>query len=250
MTLPNQPPDSPAQRIIEVLLRHGPMTVSELGTEIGVTATAIRAQLTRLVGEGWLLRTRRNVGPGRPAGVFAVSERARRFFGAGGPDVSRLLMEEIVRVAGENKARAILERVSHRMAEAARSSIGDGPPAERVHRLAEFLSREGVVAESAEAVAPARNLRLNVFTCPYNGLAHEHPELCDMERAAFSELVASPVQRHHCMLDGDPACEFEIGDGPASPARTVQLNTTRRPASAAKPAVEDTDGAEPAGEEF
>ncbi len=205
MLTPTQPSDSPAQRIIEVLLRGGPMTVAELAGELNVTATAVRQQLSRLVSEGWLLRTHRNSGPGRPAGVFAVAEKARRLFGAGGPDVSRLLIEEIVRVDGEGKARALLERVSRRIAEAAKPAVGQGPPAERIRRLADYLSHEGVMAESE-----SRGTRLSVFTCPYAGIVEEHREICEMEREAFSALVEQSVEQHQCMLDGHSACEFEL----------------------------------------
>lgn len=181
------------------------MTVAELMSSLGVTATAVRQQVNRLAGEGWLLRTHRNAGAGRPAGVFAVSEKARRLFQSGGPDVARLIVEELARSEGEDKTRALLERVSRRVTQAARPTVGKGPAAERVQRLAEFLTREGVVAESA-----ARGLKLNVFTCPYGGLAHEHREICEMERQAFSELVERPVEQQQCMLDGHAACEFKI----------------------------------------
>lgn len=203
--LPHQAQDSPTQRIIERLLRRGASTIVELTRDLGVTATAIRQQVNQLVDEGWLIRTRRSLGPGRPAGVFAVSEKTRRLFGAGGPDLSRLLVEEIAELEGEDKARLILERVSQRLARAARPAVGDGPPNERVRRLATYLSREGVLAES-DAVPQGQ--RLAVFTCPYAGLVEDHRELCEMERSAFSALIESPVRRDHCLLDGHAACEF------------------------------------------
>lgn len=209
--LPNQSEDSPTHRIIEALLRRGPLTVADLARELGVTATAVRQHVNHLADEGWLVRTRRSLGPGRPAGLFTVSERTRRLFGASGPDLSRLLMQEIAELDGEDKARVILERVNQRMARAARPAVGGGPPPDRVRRLAAFLSHEGILAESDSV---SHGERLAVFTCPYASIVDEHRELCEMERATFGELTESPVKQQHCMLDGHAACEFTFSPHP------------------------------------
>jgi DeoR family transcriptional regulator, suf operon transcriptional repressor len=205
--------DSPRDRIIRTLLHRGALTVTELTLELGVTATAIREQVNRLAAEGWLNRARRSQGPGRPAALFAVSEKTKRLFAGHGPDLSRLLVSEIAELDGEGKVQIILERVTRRMAEAARPAVGQGVLAERVRGLGTFLSHEGVLAESG---AQPQGQRLAVFTCPYAGVVEEHRELCELERAAFSELTASPVRRQHCLLDGHAACEFTFSqdDGP------------------------------------
>jgi predicted ArsR family transcriptional regulator len=207
--LPNQlGSDSPAQRVTAALLRHGPLSIADLVRELGVTTTAIRMQVNRLVAKGWLVQTRRSAGPGRPAGVYALSERARREIGVrSGPELSRLLLAEIAEQEGEQKTRSLLAGVSRRLAQAAKQSVGSGSPEERLHRLAEFLSGEGI---PAEAEAPPEGARLTVFACPYATLSAPQKDLCELERAAFSEVVNSPVETHRCVLDGDAACEFHV----------------------------------------
>jgi predicted ArsR family transcriptional regulator len=197
--------ESPRDRIIRTLLRRGALTVTELTRDLGVTATAVREQVSRLTSEGWLNKSRRSSGPGRPAALFALSEKSKRLFTGHGPDLLRSLIREIAALDGEAKVQIILERVTRRMAEAARPAVGNGALAERVRGLEAFLSHEGVVAESD---TQPQGQRLAVFTCPYSGVVEEHRELCELELAAFSELTASPVQRQHCLLDGHRACEF------------------------------------------
>ena len=214
--LPNQDTDSPTHKVIDVLLRRGPLTVAELTRELGVTATAVRQQVRRLADEGWLTRTRRGRGLGRPADMFAISKNTRRLIAAGGPDVSQLLIQAIADLDGEDKARAILQHVNQRMVDAARPGVSAGPASERVDRLATFLERQGIVVESGSS---PRGQRLAIFTCPYAGLVEDHRELCDMEQTTFSALTDSAVRRHHCMLDGHGACEFTFSprDGAAGP---------------------------------
>ncbi|NLG44544.1 MAG: MarR family transcriptional regulator, partial [Phycisphaerae bacterium] len=92
--------DSPALRIVNLLARRGPCTIAELVAALGVTTTAVRQQVNRLVARRWLIRTRRRQGPGRPADVFALSDDARRMLGGQAEELSRLLLEQIAEMPG------------------------------------------------------------------------------------------------------------------------------------------------------
>lgn len=205
---------SSAQRVIEVLVRCGPLTMAQLVAELGVTTTAVRQQINRLLAAGWVTRTQRRRGPGRPADVFAISEDARRRLGANLGELSRLLIEEIVDVEGPARGRMLLRRVGRRMAESQRSAVGEGPPADRLRRLAELLNRDGMMVAAEQS---GSDLKLTVFTCPFRGLASEHPEVCDMEREAFSALLGGPVQLRQCMQNGQARCEFGVSAETSAP---------------------------------
>ncbi len=214
-------PRSPGQRIIKLLMRQGPMTISELVAALGVTTTAIRQQVNRLLAEGWLMRSQRRGGPGRPADVFAVAEEAKRLFGGQAEELSRLLLDEIERSDGPDKRRALLEAVGRRMAGSARPFVGQGHASDRFARLADLLSREGVLAEADRS---GDELKLAVFTCPYHGVASGHREICEMEREAFSELLGDAVALDRCVLDGHPCCEFRAPAGREPPGSAGEQN--------------------------
>ena len=198
---------SAGQRIIEEIARHGHLTIADLVDRLGVTTTAIRQQVNRLLADRWLVRDRRHGVPGRPADVFSLSEKTKRLFGGLNDELSKLLIEEIAQLEGPARSRSILQSVGRRMAEQGRAFIGAGPPAERLQRLADLLSHEGVLAETH---GQADNLHLTVFTCPYRGLASAHPEVCEMERETFSALLGGPVRRDQCVREGHERCEFSI----------------------------------------
>jgi len=216
-TGPGSQASSPAQRIIDLLTRRGPLSTAELVHALGVTTTAVRQQVNRLAAEGWLVRTRRTHGPGRPADVFAISAQTRRQFGARNDELSRLLIEEILNVEGPSRGRSILRRVGKRMAQNERPAVGEGPTADRLRRLADRMTRDGMVVETNGS---PDHPRLTVFTCPYHGLAEEHREVCDMERETFSTLLGGPVQLEQCVLDGHTRCEFSVR---SRPRRTGKL---------------------------
>ena len=198
---------STAQRIVDQVARRGHMTIADLVDSLGVTTTAVRQQVNRLVAEGWLMRTRRHGVPGRPADIFTTSEQAKRLFAGLNDELSKLLIEEIAQAEGPIRSREILQAVGRRIAAQGRRFVGEGPPVERLRRLADMLSQEGVLAETSGS---QNDLRLSVFTCPYRSLAHEHREVCEMERETFSDLLGGAVERNQCVLDGHERCEFSL----------------------------------------
>jgi len=187
------------------------MTVRELQLAMGVTTTAVRQQLTRLVREGLAVRTQRQGGTGRPADVFALSERGQGLFGGQSAALCGVLVSELLELAGPARSQEVLQHLSHRLADAARDSVGDGPPAERVRRLAEHLGRNGDLVEAEER---ERGLTLKLFTCPYGTLPHAHRAICEVERAAFRDIVGGPVELDRSMPEGHSCCEFSVAATP------------------------------------
>jgi len=187
------------------------MTVAQLVAESGVTTTAVRQQVYRLLLEGLVVRTKRRQGPGRPADVISVSERGRQLFGGHSDELCRLLMEEISEREGPERAREILRGVSRRIARQTHPMIGSGPLRERLRKLAALWQEHGLLVDVDDDLSPS-GLRLTVFTCPYPDLADGHREICEMERESVSELVGSRVTLDSCLLDGGRCCRFSVVD--------------------------------------
>lgn len=200
---------SPARRIIDLLLRQGRMTIAQLVEATGVTTTAIRQQVDRLVSEGWLSREGRRGGLGRPAHVLSVSDQTKRLFGHQSDDLARMVIEETIAQIGSDRAREILRSVGQRMAQVSHDQVGDGPIAERLQNLATVMQQSGMLVETGRT---ERGLSLTVFTCPYPELASGHREICDMEIETVSELMGGPVELHQCIQDGHHCCEFSISE--------------------------------------
>ncbi len=206
--LPHAPEEgTPGRQIIDLILRHGPLTIAELIAHIGVTATAVRQQTDRLVSEGWLTRAQRRGGPGRPAHVLSISDETRRLFAQQSDELSALLVEQIVESHGPDTAQELLRAVGRRLASRSRAVVGDGATEQRMRRLAELMNRQGMLVD---ACCSEQGVKLNVYTCPYPELAGQHREICEMERETMSELVGHEVALSHCMQDGHRCCEFSV----------------------------------------
>lgn len=206
--LPHTPEEgTPGRQIIDLILRHGPLTIAELVSRMGVTTTAVRQPVDRLVSEGWLTRAQRRGGPGRPAHVLSISDETRRLFAQQSDELSALLVEEIVESDGAGRAQQLLRAVGRRLASRSRATVGDGATEQRVRNLAELMNRQGMLVD---ACCSEQGMSLNVYTCPYPDLAGQHREVCEMERETVSDLIGHDVALSHCMQDGHHRCEFSV----------------------------------------
>ncbi len=204
------------RQIAELLLRRGTMTIAELADALGVAKTSVRPQVDRLVLEGWLDRARRRQGPGRPADIFSASDRARQHLAEPTTgEFARLLLEEVADSETRAKVRAILDGVGLRTMGLLRPIIGEGPVADRVRRLSEFLEGRGILTDASHS---KQMVTLRFHTCPYFGLADEYRQVCAMHRKTLAELLGGEASAHCCRLDGQPRCEFKVNIAPSVPS--------------------------------
>ncbi len=209
------PPHSPAGRIVALLARHGSLTVSELAGELGVTATAVRQHVHRLLYEGWVERGRRHKGPGRPADVLSLSDQGRRLFAGDLADFTRLLLDELTRAEGHSKVQELMRRTLERLNADLAGRLGSGgDTVERVRRLVELLAERGTVADTTTT---DDGVRLNVYTCPFHGLAGPSLELCELERETLSRLTGQEARLSQCLASGHSRCEFQVAVPAAAP---------------------------------
>lgn len=224
---------SPARLVVELLARREQMTIAELVGAMGVTTTAVRLQVNRLLAEGWVEASKRRGGPGRPADVLRLSAAGRQLFGQRADDLCKLIIDELLESEGVERTRRIMRGVSKRLAAQFRGGIGEGEAgdangnaaghtssdaagqmgngaaAEQLRRFAELMNEKGVLVDAERC---GRGNRLTVYTCPFPDLVADHPVICEMERAAIGELLAADVQLDCCMAAGDKRCEFHVGE--------------------------------------
>ncbi|HZW32242.1 MAG TPA: AsnC family protein, partial [Isosphaeraceae bacterium] len=62
--------ESSDRELLDLIRRRGPLTVPEMAASLGVTGTAIRNRLARLLGTGLVERRAERGGRGRPRHVY------------------------------------------------------------------------------------------------------------------------------------------------------------------------------------
>nr|WP_157109686.1 metalloregulator ArsR/SmtB family transcription factor [Rhodococcus sp. WMMA185] len=205
--------------VVKLLLEEGPITASEIGTRLGLSAAGVRRHLDALLESGEAREVSaagtRHRGRGRPAKYFQITAEGRGRLDHAYDDLAGAAMRQLREVGGDA---AITDFARRRV----QAIIEDVTPAadhsaEGVEATAEAIADAFTTAGFAASTRPVGNgVQICQHHCPVSHVAEEFPELCDAEQEAFTELLGTHVQRLATIANGDCACTTHVPTRPAS----------------------------------
>ena len=210
------PPPSPRQSdaaVIDLLRVQGSLGIGDLSSALGVTATAVRQRLDRLMRQGLVAREAVGGRRGRPAHEYSLTDAGRRAGGDNFRDLAVVLWREIRGVRDLEVRRGLLGRIGSALASMHRAEVEGDTATDRLRGVAGILQQRNIAC-TVEATAVDGGVPLPVLTsyaCPYPDLAEEDRGICAAERLMIEELVGSPVRLAECRLDGASCCRFAVG---------------------------------------
>lgn len=182
------------------------MTVTELAAGMGVTSTAVRQRLNRLMGQEYVERTVARHGRGRPCHHYRLTEKGKRKAGSNFTDLAVVLWQEIARLEDPEIRSLMMRRLASRLAVMYADKIQGRTLEEKMQALSELFTQRQIPMD----VDQSHDLPvLTTAACPYPELAAQDRSICNMERMLFSELLGAEVHLSKCRLDGAECCSFE-----------------------------------------
>lgn len=185
--------------------------IGELTEKLGVTATAVRQRIDRLLEMGLIDREKIVAGRGRPTYRYRLTVVGFRRVGANPADLADALWREILAIDDELLRDKILSAVAARLGRqfAAEVSVGHEHEsfAMRMEKLSEMMAARHIPSEvSHSGTLPV----LDIGECPFPSLTDtsEDRAMCRLEEQMISEALGQPVHLSSCRLDGDACCQF------------------------------------------
>jgi predicted ArsR family transcriptional regulator len=201
--------ESSDRSLLDLIRREGPLTIAAMSARLGVTATAVRNRLSRLVGSGMVERWAMPGGRGRPKYAYQASVAAHKRLGQNYADLAVVLWDEMMRTVADRKLRRLLfSRIIDRLAEQYRAQVTGVGWERRLVQLGTILHDRGIEAEVTSGgvgVLPV----LKQHSCPYYELAEADRAVCAMERKMFEKVLGRSLRLSQCRLDGHRSCDFE-----------------------------------------
>lgn len=206
---------SASDRLLMALKMRGPQTSAVLGAQLGITGEAARQQLLRLEEQGLVLSRSEIRGVGRPVAMWHLTEAAERRF----PDAHAQLTVDLIGTMRSELGQAAVDtiiaarerdtRIAYGQAMASATSLP-----ERIATLADVRSREGYMAEWAEAADGSYLLIEN--HCPICAAAAICQEFCRAELNVFREVLGPDVriEREEHIVQGARRCAYRITPEP------------------------------------
>lgn len=209
MTHPN--PNENDAAVLEQLRVRGPMSVTGLCENLGVTATAIRQRLGRLAAGGLIEREADRRDRGRPVFTYRLTAEGRSAVGENLADLAESLWLEVLAIEDASVRGRVIEGVIQRLTDKYRSQIYGRTLAERLESIAVLFRQRKIpfVVESENSLPVLR-----IIGCPYPRLNDRGTEICELEQQLFARLLDIPIALQHCQCgsSGGVCCTFSAGN--------------------------------------
>ena len=194
--------------ILEILKEQGQATVDELAERLGLTPMTVRHHLNVLQSQDLVAVTqlRYRQSAGRPRHVYTLTEAGNDLFPVNYHGLADRLLDEIKALVGTDEVRRIFRRIGEKLAAEA-PDIRDLPLAERVSRVADFLTERGFISRWEKLEG---GYALYEFNCPYRRVARDHAEVCQMDMALISMLLGVEPKRIHGAASTGEYCTYFI----------------------------------------
>jgi predicted ArsR family transcriptional regulator len=198
-------------RVARSILANGPSTAVDLGKRLKMTPAGVRRHLDALLAEHLVearqQRTYGQRGRGRPAKVFALTDRGRGVFYQAYDQLAVEALKFLADSAGNDAVEGFARKRVAELADRFRERLDGVPAEERPTLLARLLTEEGYAATVRETgKVPAVGQQLCQHHCPVAHVAEQFPQLCEAETEAFAELLGTHVQRLATIAHGDGVC--------------------------------------------
>lgn len=207
------------RQLLEALRGEHPLGIAELTAALGVTATAVRQRIERLLESGLVSREKVVSGRGRPTFAYQLTLLGHRRAGADYAELADAMWHEILAIDSPALRQELLSRIARRLGKQYRQQLSADPSAQsslesRMESLKQILSGHRIPADiSTVGQLPV----IGFLACPHPDLASSDGgegdgsygrAMCHLEEEMLSEALGSPVHLHSCRLDGDRCCQF------------------------------------------
>jgi predicted ArsR family transcriptional regulator len=209
--LPRRAAEGTSGRIIE-LLRRGPMTVDELSAALGLTRTAVRAQLATLERDDVVEQRGSRRGTSKPARMYGVTSQAELLFSRAYVPILTQLLHVLARDVSSVEFDTIMREVGRELMSG--RSVARGSLRERVDAASALLNELGGLTEVGEDDGL---YVIRSHGCPLAAATANHPEVCNALESLLSEFVGTRLTKCCDRYDRVRCC-FEVARDSAATA--------------------------------
>jgi predicted ArsR family transcriptional regulator len=202
--------DEGDQDFLQLLHGRGDSTIQELCEAAGVTATAIRQRLARLLDLNLVERVAIRTGRGRPHHNYRLTDVGRQSLGDNYGELARLLWDQIQAIPTGPVRDRLLDGLKDEFAKRLGAAVNGGTVDQRLIQLKVALEARGFdVQVDHDSEGPAI---LRERYCPYHELAVADRRICDLEQQVFEQILGAPLELVQSCRDGGSCCEFRVAE--------------------------------------
>lgn len=205
----NHIPEMPTRRMIMTLLKtRGPMGVSPLASELGITEMGVRRHLKSLEQDGLIEVSVVRQAMGRPLYMFGLTPLGDEQFPRNYDHLMLELLEELADEQGPSAVHALFEGRKRKLLKRYAPQLSGESLRSRVRELADIQHAAGYMTSWEQEEDGSYSFY--EYNCPISQVAKQYRRACECEKDMFEELLDAEVVRTDCLADGGRCCLYQI----------------------------------------
>ncbi len=197
-------------------------TVDVLAEAAGVSPVTVRHHVNSLLADGLIESesVRRSVG--RPYHIYHLTEAGQELFPKKYFALSNRLLGELKERFSAEVVNDLFQSLVQKIIDEHHHEFEHLDFESRLNYLMHLLADEGFLARWERNGA---GYRITEYSCPFLTMGQQHAEICTLDTALIQAVLATEIEQHSCMLNGDDCCQFELvpHDGHAPNTTTIAL---------------------------
>ena len=198
---------STKDRILQTLLRKPKITINEIASAVGINAISVRHHLSNLEKEGLIDAEEERHGVGRPRLMYSLTQDGMERFPTKYLRLTTLLLAQMKETMPALAVVKLFNQVAEDMAKEYSEQIKGLSMEDRLDFVKDLLAQEGFTVEWEKK---GREYQIHEISCPYYQIGITHPEVCTVDQALISKMLALPANKVQCILNGGSHCTYVV----------------------------------------
>ncbi len=192
-------------QVLNNLLNQHRSTINELADALQISHISVRHHISKLEAEGLVSSEEERHGVGRPRRVYFLTNAGMEKFPSRYLNLSIRILEKLKETLPPKTVTKLLKEMAAEMVsdQTAQIDISGLEIGERVELIQQLLMEEGF---TVEVTSKEDGFEIKETSCPYKHVGTDHPEICLVDETMITEILATPIEKTHCVLNGDPYC--------------------------------------------
>ena len=198
---------STRDRILQTILHHPRRTINELAEAVDINPISARHHLTNLQAEGLVAAEEERHGVGRPRLVYFLTEDGMEKFPTRYLRLTTRLLTQMKETMPAPVVSKLFSQIADDMASDYTDQVQGLGMEERLDFVKTMLAEEGFTVEWEKK---GEQYQIHEISCPYYKIGISHPEVCTVDQALISKMLALPAEKVQCILNGGAHCTYVV----------------------------------------
>jgi predicted ArsR family transcriptional regulator len=198
---------STRDRILQTILHQPRRTINELAEAVDINPISARHHLTNLQAEGLVAAEEERHGVGRPRLVYFLTEEGMEKFPTRYLRLTTRLLAQMKETMPAPVVSKLFSQIADDMASDYTDQVQGLGMEERLDFVKTLLAEEGFTVEWEKK---GEQYHIHEISCPYYQIGISHPEVCTVDQALISKMLALPAEKVQCILNGGAHCTYVV----------------------------------------